>query len=117
MKAYIYCRVSPHNNAVSKPDKLLAQQLRCRQYIKKMGIYKYWRYFDEGEMHPVKFLPSMQELLVKIKQEEGRFIVVADHPGRLGKEISTQKHLITLIERAGGRFVSPPQKSYGGSIS
>lgn len=117
MKAYIYCRVSPHNNAVAKPDRILAQQLRCYQHIKKMGINKYWRYFDEGEMHPVKLLPSMQKLLEKIKQEREPFIVIVDHPGRLGKEVLTQQRLIKLIERSGGKFVSLPKNSSGRVMS
>jgi hypothetical protein len=113
IKAYIYCRVNPHNKGVAKTDRFLAQQQRCKNFLRELQIYRGWTHYDEGEVHPVNLLPALKELLKKIEYERAQVLVVCDHPGRLGREPDTQKHVRALIDRAGAWFISPLDSNRG----
>lgn len=107
MKAFIYCRVSPHNRAVAKPDRLEAQEERCKRFLLDNRIDWLKTHKDEGEVHPVHFTSALRTLLQDTRQSDHKIYIVADHPARLSKTNNIQTKLISLIKAAGGQFIWP----------
>ena len=120
MNLYFYARVSPHDRAVHRADRLQAQFERCHKFRCELGISQtHVRYYkDEGELHPIHLLPGLQKLLAELAQEDHKTFVISDLPGRLG-ESCTKNSIIAQIYYTGGRFIWPGYKRkrhYDGTI-
>ena len=107
MKAFIYCRVHPHNHGVAKSDRLDAQERRCQDFLRENNIQWVRTYKDEGEVNPVNLIASLNLMLDNLQRQENKTYVVSDHPARLGKDRKTQQKVIELIEQTGGNFIWP----------
>src|ERR1700722_9525383 len=106
MRCLIYTRVMPDNNRVAKSDQREAQDKRCREFAIKLNSYVHRTFSDHGEMKPPYFLPAINSLIEYIKCNGGEFLVIADHPGRLGVKEDVRQMVIKRIEEAGGQFLS-----------
>lgn len=106
MKALIYCRVMPHNKGVAKSDRLENQEKRCRAFLRQLNLKHIRTYRDEGEMHPIGFLPGIRSLLFHLSQIDEDVLVVSDHPARLGLNSQTRGRVIHQIQDFGGQYIA-----------
>lgn len=105
-RAVIYTRVVPNNQRVAKSDKLQAQEKRCRDFARKLNAYVTRVFKDEGLVKPPYFLRSMQSLFYYLDMQSEPFLVIADHPARIGTAPDVRKIVLAEIEKRGGKFIS-----------
>ena len=91
MKALIYARVMPNNKQVAKSDKLDAQEKRCRELARKLNATVIRVFKDEGAINPSRYMRGIQSLLYYLKNQKEEFLVIADHPVRIGLTKEIQK--------------------------
>ncbi len=96
----------PDDKHVSKPDSLRAQEDRCRKFCQLLNIRVTRCYRDQGNMHPVIFLPAIRSLLEALARSDEGMLVVSDHPVRLGLISDTRKNIINKIEAFGGQYLA-----------
>ncbi len=107
MKALIYTRVMPNNKHVARSDKLEAQEKRCRELARKLKATVVRVFKDEGAINPSRYMRGIQSILYYLKNQKEEFLVIADHPARIGLTKETQKEVIADISSAGGKFITP----------
>lgn len=106
MNAVIYCRVMPHNKGVAKSDRLENQENRCRSFARQLNLRVLKVYRDEGEMHPIHFLPAIRLLFSYLLHSKEDLIVISDHPARLGLDKKTRSRVLDKIQEFDGQFIA-----------
>lgn len=108
--AYIYTRTFPSDTKVDRSENRLAQQKRGAIFLRLKQIKLERIFSDQGEMHPIRFLPQFNVMLHRLKYEDKAQYVYCDDIKRLGHTPEIQQYAIQMIKNAGGTFICPKQK-------
>lgn len=105
--AFIYTRTLLDDRRTPKSDRAEAQRQRCADFLKQHNIIHNCIFHDCGDIHPVTFSRLLRTMLDTLRYEDEHMLVIADHPGRLGRDRDTQDRVIKAIAAAGGKFIWP----------
>lgn len=106
MKAVIYTRTLPKNRRAAKPDSLVGQERRCRKMARSISSGVDRIFSDIGEIDPTRYPRGLQNLIYFLQIQKERWLVLIDHPARLGLTTELREQVKADIEATGARVVS-----------
>lgn len=99
-EAVIYCRAASRTQA--GPDKLDAQEARCREYASSKGYAVARVFADDGSGNTID-RPGLQALLAFLRQDQQQgYVVIMEDLTRLARDVQKLAQLRAEIENAGG---------------
>lgn len=102
MKIYIYCRVAPNDANVAKSDKLKAQEVRCRNFLKSINRDAYKVFYDEGDIHPLHLPSGISSLRNRVLEHYDKAcLIICDHEARFGTDPIRRRQIIDKVQSAG----------------